>query len=158
MNRLINLFENLEPKLIAPVVAYLCHESSEENGSIIESAAGWATKVRDLSQTHFLKGKKTIITSSSQVHTVRGKGAVLRTSISDDVTPENVRDAWSKVVDMSQAEHLGSITEATGSLVEILDSLTNNGDSNTTQSGSVAAEDTFSFNYKDLILYALGGR
>lgn len=37
-----------EPKLIAPVVAYLCHESSQENGSIIESAAGWATKVFEM--------------------------------------------------------------------------------------------------------------
>lgn len=35
----------IEPKLIAPVVVYLCHESSTDNGSIIESAAGWATKV-----------------------------------------------------------------------------------------------------------------
>lgn len=35
-----------EPKLIAPVVAYLCHESCEDNGAVIESAAGWASKVR----------------------------------------------------------------------------------------------------------------
>lgn len=39
------LFPFAEPKLIAPVVAYLCHESSTDNGAIIESAAGWATKV-----------------------------------------------------------------------------------------------------------------
>lgn len=35
----------IEPKLIAPVVAYLCHESNSDNGAVIESAAGWATKV-----------------------------------------------------------------------------------------------------------------
>lgn len=40
------LFVISEPKLIAPVVAYLCHESNTDNGAIIESAAGWATKVR----------------------------------------------------------------------------------------------------------------
>lgn len=39
------LFLFSEPKLIAPVVAYLCHESSTDNGAIIESAAGWAAKV-----------------------------------------------------------------------------------------------------------------
>lgn len=39
------LFFILEPKLIAPVVAYLCHETNTDNGVIIESAAGWATKV-----------------------------------------------------------------------------------------------------------------
>lgn len=39
------IFHFLEPKLIAPVVVYLCHENSTDNGSIIESAAGWAAKV-----------------------------------------------------------------------------------------------------------------
>lgn len=33
---------------VLPVVAYLCHESSTDNGVIIESAAGWATKVLQL--------------------------------------------------------------------------------------------------------------
>ncbi len=33
-------------KDIAPIVAYLCHESFEENGSIIETFGGWATKIR----------------------------------------------------------------------------------------------------------------
>lgn len=42
-----------EPKLIAPVVAYLCHESSTDNGAIIESAAGWATKVLNQSQSDY---------------------------------------------------------------------------------------------------------
>ena len=37
--------------MIAPVVAYLCHEDTEDNGAIIESAAGWATKV------HFVRDK-----------------------------------------------------------------------------------------------------
>lgn len=37
-----------EPTLIAPVVVYLCHESNSDNGSIIESAAGWAAKVNYL--------------------------------------------------------------------------------------------------------------
>ena len=33
-------------KDIAPIVAYLCHESFEENGSIVETFGGWVTKVR----------------------------------------------------------------------------------------------------------------
>lgn len=90
-----------------------------------------------------------------QLHTVRGKGTVLRASLSDDVTPENVRDAWAKVTDMSGAEHLNSITEATGSLVEILDSLEAPANASTNPSDNYS--DTFAFNNKDLILYALGG-
>lgn len=87
---------------------------------------------------------------------VRGKGAVLRSSLSEDVTPESVRDAWSKVTDMKNAERLDSITEATGSLVEVLDSLqnTNSGDNNPEEDKK---SDNFTFGYKDLILYALGG-
>ena len=34
----------LNPESIAPVVVWLCHEDSSENGSVIESAGGWAGK------------------------------------------------------------------------------------------------------------------
>lgn len=54
---------------------------------------------------------------------------------------------------MSGAEHLNSITEATGSLVEILDSLETPASTTT----SADYSDTFAFNNKDLVLYALGG-
>lgn len=85
------------------------------------------------------------------MHTIRGKGAVLRSSISENVTPEKVRDAWAKVIDMKNATHIESITEATGTLVELLDGM------NIDQPESVAEyTDEFSFNNKDLILYALG--
>ena len=41
-----DFFAQLRPELIAPVVVWLCHESCEENGAIIESAAGWAGKCK----------------------------------------------------------------------------------------------------------------
>jgi len=44
----IDFFAELKPELIAPVVVWLCHENCDENGSIIESAAGWATKCKTL--------------------------------------------------------------------------------------------------------------
>lgn len=88
------------------------------------------------------------------MHTIRGKGAVLRTSVDENVTPEKVRDAWEKVIDMKNATHVDSITEATGTLVELLDSM------NVNPSESTAGEyaDEFSFTSKDLILYALGSK
>ncbi|XP_055915705.1 peroxisomal multifunctional enzyme type 2 [Eupeodes corollae] len=120
------LFQELKPQLIAPVVAYLCHESCEENGAIIESAAGWATKVQ----------------------TVRGKGALLRTSLDTKViTPEYVKSVWNNVTDMSEAKHCPSIQEASLSLMKILENV---------QEGRVGHEDTFNFGSKDLVLYALG--
>ena len=42
----LELLETLKPELIAPVVAWLCHEECCDNGSIIESAGGWAGKCK----------------------------------------------------------------------------------------------------------------
>ncbi|XP_055374780.1 peroxisomal multifunctional enzyme type 2 [Condylostylus longicornis] len=123
------MFQQLKPKLIAPVVAYLCHESCQDNGSIIESAAGWATKI----------------------HFVRGKGAVLRKSLDEnDIKPEVVRDKWQRITDMSKAKRFNAIQEASGNLLEIIEGLQDG-----TQ-GDSEFEDTFKFGSKDLILYSLG--
>lgn len=86
---------------------------------------------------------------------MRGKGAVLRTSLSEDVTLERVRDAWSKVTDMSKAEHMPNITAATTTLMELLDTLEGGADQT---GGSKDITEEFSFNFRDVILYALGGR
>lgn len=91
---------------------------------------------------------------------MRGKGAILRSSITEDVTIERVRDAWSQVTDMSKAEQMSSITEATGSLVELLDQLEGGqgGAQKSGNSNQSDISDVFSFGNKDLILYALGGK
>jgi len=61
---------------LAPIVVYLCHESCNENGIIIESAGGWAGKVR----------------------LQKSEGVVLQRPF----TLEDVRDSWSKICDMSR--------------------------------------------------------
>ncbi|XP_058445687.1 peroxisomal multifunctional enzyme type 2-like isoform X2 [Malaya genurostris] len=122
------LFNELKPKLIAPVVAYLCHESCEDTGAIIESAAGWATKV----------------------HFVRGKGSILRTSIDENVTPEYVKSVWDKVTDMSDTKHLNTITDASLALADVLEKLREG------KFGENSVTESFKFNFKDVILYALG--
>lgn len=40
------VFEMLQPKYVAPIVVYLCHESCEENGSLFETGAGWTSRLR----------------------------------------------------------------------------------------------------------------
>lgn len=83
---------------------------------------------------------------------------MLRTSLSQDVTPEYVQNVWDKVTDMSNAEHLDTITEATGGLMDILGALEDADVNNKSISGEGQTfSDTFKFNNKDLILYALGG-
>lgn len=42
------LHSALKPELIAPVVAWLCHEECEENGAVVEAAAGFAAKCTNL--------------------------------------------------------------------------------------------------------------
>lgn len=128
----------------------------ERRQRVRDRVRGW---MGDEGNSNVSKQLSVTLRECFQIHNVRGKGAVLRSSISEDVTPEKVRDAWSKVTDMSEAEHLGSITEATGSLVQILDGLMNPVDTAATNAGSetASAEDTFNFSNKDLIIYALGG-
>ena len=41
---LADLADLMRPSLVAPVVAWLCHEDCRDNGSVIEAAGGWAGK------------------------------------------------------------------------------------------------------------------
>jgi len=123
------LFAELQPELIAPVVAWLCHESCQDNGSVIQSAAGWA-------------GKSWIVTSN---------GKLLRKGIKDGVSVEAVRDSWDAVTDMRSAEHMDNIQSATGSLITHLEGLRSGQTSDEVPKG-----DAFKFTDRDLIIYALG--
>lgn len=127
------LFEQLKPELIAPVVVWLCHEDCEENGSIIESAAGWA-------------GKQAL---------VRGKGALLRYKITDNVVPEKVRDLWGQVVNMEGAEQMPDIQEVTLALMSCLEQLRENQEKSSSPK-TVGSPDEHTFGPKDCIIYALG--
>ncbi len=40
------LVNRLKPEYVSPLVAYLCHDSCQENGSVFEVGAGWTAKVR----------------------------------------------------------------------------------------------------------------
>lgn len=68
-----DLLESLKPEYIAPVVAYLCHESCEENGSLFELGAGWVSKLRHQ----------------------RTKGGFF--NVTRGISPEDIRDKWADV-------------------------------------------------------------
>lgn len=126
-----DLFQEMKPELIAPVVAYLCHESCKDTGNIIDTALGFAAKV----------------------HSVRSQGAILRKTPKDIVTIESVRDNWSSVVNMKEAKRLATISEVTGGMVQ---SLQNFEEDHKKYGGKYVVTDLFSYNSKDLIVYALG--
>lgn len=124
-----DFFEQLKPELIAPVVFWLCHEDCTENGSVIESALGWAGKC----------------------HIIRSSGCILRQNLSADITPENVRENWSQVIDMTSAKRFNSIEEVTGELLGVIESMKSSDSSN--QVDHVIRSN---YNFRDVILYALG--
>lgn len=66
------------------------------------------------------------------------------------MTPENVRDVWNRVTDMTSAKHLDMISQASGSLIGVLEDMKEGNALN-------VYADQFRFNYKDCIVYSLGG-
>lgn len=96
----------------------------------MESAGGWAGKC----------------------HIIRSNGSLLRANINDTVTIENVRDNWSKVLDMKSAQHLDSIQEATGALLTSLEQLRSSLPEYESNSEKYPLTDNA------FILYALGGK
>lgn len=95
------MMEGMRPDLVAPVVAWLCHESCQDNGSVIEAAAGWAGKRESqrviISSRQFKKNYRFL------VRWQRARGCVLRDSADDPIVPEAVRDNWDKITDFTDA-------------------------------------------------------
>ncbi|XP_075261695.1 peroxisomal multifunctional enzyme type 2-like isoform X2 [Convolutriloba macropyga] len=82
------LIDALKPSYVAPVVAYLCHESCEENGAIVETAAGWAAKTQ----------------------LFRSQGLMMETDKSQ-ISVESVGDNWDRICDIETGEGMVSTTD-----------------------------------------------
>lgn len=87
-----DMLKDLKPEVVIPLALYLCHESSENNGEIIEAGGGWFAKIRvERAQGAYIKG---------------------------DFTPEDVQKSWEKIVDMTDAAHPVSIQESVMAVVQ----------------------------------------
>ncbi|XP_022112490.2 peroxisomal multifunctional enzyme type 2 [Pieris rapae] len=126
-----DMFQAMKPELIAPVVAYMVHESFEDNGVIIDSTLGFAHKA----------------------HLVRSQGVPLRKNPADPVTIESVREKWAEVVNMNGARRIDKIAEVTLDLVQNLQDFE---DRSKMDSVHPSYWSTYSYNSKDLVCYALG--
>ncbi|XP_066944489.1 peroxisomal multifunctional enzyme type 2 [Macrobrachium rosenbergii] len=144
-----DLFEQLRPDLVAPLVLWLCHEDCSETGGLFEGAGGWFAKYR----------------------WERAKGKFCRTSVNEGVTPEAVRDNWDAITDFTDSDHPTSNREATAILAIGLQELSSEPavTSNPTAAsaslgvtGPLAARgvtiqpSSFMYGPDQLILYALG--
>jgi len=130
-----NLFEQLQPKYVAPLVAWLCHEDNEENGSCFEVAGGFIGKYK-LQRTF----GKTFIPP-------------------DTMTPEKVRDSWPEIIDSKKFTTPASIHDQMSQLLLDLsgEQLPEQEEENTSETKTKSENGLTIFEYKasDAILYAL---
>ncbi len=83
----------IDPKRVAPLVAWLCHAQCEENGSLFEAAAGNFKKVR------------------------WERNAGLRFADEHEITLQDIADNWDSLTDFGSVEHPRDIGEAVDSLM-----------------------------------------
>jgi len=100
------LLKALKPEFVSPLVLYLCHESSSENGSIFEVGGGWVSKLR----------------------WERTKGSLF--PINKQITPESVREKWNQITDFSQKTYPTSNQEA---FAVVMSNLNNQNNSSTSE-------------------------
>ncbi len=90
------LVDALKPEFVMPLVLKLCDENSKETGGLYEVGAGWIGKVRwERTQGHAF-------------------------DVGQGFTPEDVNDAWEKIVDFTDADHPASIAEANRPVIKNL--------------------------------------
>src|ERR1700722_6409430 len=83
-----DLIAALKPEYVSPLVAWLCHESCDDNGGLFEVGGGFVGKLR----------------------WERAAGSVFR--LSRTMTPEGVRDKWGAITDFAKASHPTNVTES----------------------------------------------
>ncbi|XP_071953344.1 peroxisomal multifunctional enzyme type 2-like [Antedon mediterranea] len=140
------MVEALKPFYVAPVVVYLCHESCNENGEIIECGAGWYAKLR----------------------LQRSKGLVVRKK-NVNFTPEEICQNWDIATDFSEPSYPSSIQDANMVMLQALEEYNQSEEpsSNNEETsgdgfnpskaiGFQFPPATFSYTSRDAILYALG--
>ncbi|CAJ0836925.1 13515_t:CDS:10 [Entrophospora sp. SA101] len=98
-----DVLASLKPDYIAPLVLYLCHESTQENGSLFELGAGFVAKLR----------------------WQRSKGAIFKTD--ETFLPGTVLAKWPEVTDFSEPDYPTSPSDKDYySLLEIAKKLPSN--------------------------------
>ncbi|XP_043103140.1 peroxisomal multifunctional enzyme type 2 [Puntigrus tetrazona] len=140
-----DLVQSLKAEYVAPLVLWLCHEACQENGALFEVGAGWIGKLR----------------------WERSLGRIVRQK-NRSMTPEDVRDSWSRICDFSDASKPSSIQESLQTLVEVLSRVEEEREIGANPTGASAEtnpsvavgqtlpEMSFSYTHMNCILYALG--
>ena len=116
----------VSPKLVAPFLVYLCHESCNENGGLFFITGGAAAVIR------WQQSKGVNLLSDGR-----------------DITAELVRDNWAQVKDWTNPSHPVSSEEGTTTLLS-------GDAPSTESPPPAQPKDKFSYTFKEAIQYALG--
>jgi len=90
-------FEKLKPEFVTPLVVYLSSEACEDSGYIFNCGMGW------YSRTAIMMASGALIGDGSR-----------------DITVEEVRDSWKKIVAMDGAKEVGSVQETFGEMMPLI--------------------------------------
>ncbi|MGH7329455.1 MAG: SDR family NAD(P)-dependent oxidoreductase, partial [Polyangiaceae bacterium] len=130
------ILDSLKPELVSPLVAWLCHESCEENGSLFEVGGGFYSKLR----------------------WERTEGKTFR--IGRNVTPENVHASWNEITSFEKSTHPNNIAASMQPIMANVQAGPSKGgndliDVDAALGYEMPAQET-KYDERDLAIYALG--
>ncbi|KAF9932984.1 hypothetical protein FBU30_006808 [Linnemannia zychae] len=141
-----DMLASLKPEMVTPLVEYLCHEDTEENGSIFEVGAGFVGKLRwERTGGHGFPINKTLL-------------------------PEHISEQWAKITDFEdgRATHPTSTAESMEGIMANFENIAGSASERPkvlSDDGKVDVEaaktlefdaETFTYTERDVILYNLG--
>ena len=130
-----DLLDALKPEYVSPLVAWLCHESCEENGGLFEVGGGFVGKLR----------------------WERAAGAVYK--LGRPIAPEAIARDWSKIAGFEKTTHPRDVTQSMQPILDNLSSKSRGGNEFIDVDVALGYEVppvTTSYDERDVALYALG--
>jgi 3-hydroxyacyl-CoA dehydrogenase/3a,7a,12a-trihydroxy-5b-cholest-24-enoyl-CoA hydratase len=131
-----NLIEALKPEYVTPLVARLCHESSEETGGLFEVGGGFVGKLR----------------------WERSTGKLFR--LGRAITPESIDAAWPEITQFDKTTHPTDITSSMAPIMENVEAGPSKGGNDLIDVDAALGyrfpDLETSYDERDLAMYALG--
>ena len=130
-----NITDALKPEYVSGLVAYLCHEGTEDTGGLYEVGGGLFAKLR----------------------WERTEGKLFK--LGRPITPEQIKNNWKKISDFSRSTHPTNINESMGPILGNLETKAQGGNEFIDVDTALGYEfppQRSQYDEKDLSLYALG--